>query len=299
MAARVGLWASSRGLMLAGVLACMSMSIEAQGIGPELAARLTESQQRAYVFYLRARGSFDLELQAYWIAVDAKRDERKKKRTAGQPFAAGDYIPDQPPKYAGPALAPDIAKIVTEVKPAEPETPKPVVADFLAAARAEYGFVPAPTTEREFKRRYATEALALGLSKAQVVRVYALETGGRGTTDMQAGIDPETKQGQADLLRARLCAAAHREFDQRAGQVRRWLRDAPRGDGQRRPAFAGARVAQLRAKVLSLRTMQRAARSVSERVGGARQVRQHAEGARHSCPQSRRRHRPVAAGDQA
>jgi hypothetical protein len=28
------------------------------------------------------------------------------------------------------------------------------------------------------------------------VRVYALETGGRGTYDMQAGIDPETKQGR-------------------------------------------------------------------------------------------------------
>jgi hypothetical protein len=34
------------------------------------------------------------------------------------------------------------------------------------------------------------------LTKDQVVRVYALETGGRGTHDMQAGIDPDTKKGR-------------------------------------------------------------------------------------------------------
>src|SRR5690606_17388466 len=57
-------------------------------------------------------------------------------------------------------------------------------------------FVPERISEQEFKRRDALEALAHGLSKEQVVRVYALETGGRGTHDMQAGINPQTGRGR-------------------------------------------------------------------------------------------------------
>ena len=60
-----------------------------------------------------------------------------------------------------------------------------------------YGFVPTPTSEQDFKRRYAQEALAVGLTKDQVVRIYALETGGQGTYDMQSGFNPLTKQGRA------------------------------------------------------------------------------------------------------
>ena len=56
--------------------------------------------------------------------------------------------------------------------------------------------MPKRATEREFKRSYADEALKVGLSKDQVVRVYALETGGLGTYDMQSGINPVTKQGR-------------------------------------------------------------------------------------------------------
>jgi hypothetical protein len=74
--------------------------------------------------------------------------------------------------------------------------PLATVADFLAYAKELYGFVPTPTTEREFKRRYAQEALAVGLTKDQVVRIYALETGGQGTYDMQSGINPITRQGR-------------------------------------------------------------------------------------------------------
>ena len=69
------------------------------------------------------------------------------------------------------------------------------VDDFIAAAKANYGFVPERVPEREFKRRYAEESVALGLTKEQVVRVYALETGGVGTADMQSGINPVTRRG--------------------------------------------------------------------------------------------------------
>ena len=67
---------------------------------------------------------------------------------------------------------------------------------FSPPARQHYAFEPARISEREFKRRYAEEAIALGLTKEQVVRVYALETGGDGTADMQAGINPITKKGK-------------------------------------------------------------------------------------------------------
>ena len=239
----------------------MAEPAAAEPIGEELARRLTEPQQRAYVFYLHARKSFAFEQQAYWIAIDQKRDGRKRKRAAGQPFATDDYIAEQPPKYAGPALAPEIAKIVAETKPVEPEPPKPGVADFLAHARREFGFVPTPTTEREFKLRYAEGALAAGLTKMQVVRVYALETGGRGTYDMQAGIDPETRKGTsissalgyAQLLTANSISELVKHGD---GFLQRLTAMASA------PATPARRATLLRAKILSLRRMLAAARSV-------------------------------------
>lgn len=242
------------------------MPASAQQIGEDLAQRLTEAQQRAYVFYLRARKSFEFELQAYWIAVDQKREGRKRKRASGQPFTADDYIPEQPPKYQGPALDPEIAKIVTTVKPPEPETPKPVVADFLAHARKEYGFIPVAVSEREFKRRYAVEALTHGLSKAQVIRVYALETGGRGTFDMQAGIDPETRKGTpissalgyAQLLTANSISELVKHGDGFVARLEQM---------SRAPGLDGGRVALLRAKAVAVRRMVAATKAVPNEWG--------------------------------
>lgn len=257
---------AATGLLLLKVGAMLPEVAHAQQIGEALAAKLTENQQRTYVLHLRARAAFDAELQAYWIAVDQKRDGRKRKRAQGAPFTPDDYIADQPPKYLGAPLPADITTIVTEVKPPEPQTPKPVVTDFLAAARAEYGFIPVQATEREFKRRYAEEALALGLSKAQVVRVYALETGGRGTFDMQAGIDPDTRTGKpissalgyAQLLTANSTSELVKYGEQFAVRLERMA--SARGT-------SGARAAALRTKIAALRKMQRAARSVPNEWG--------------------------------
>lgn len=162
----------------------------------DVLAQLSPEQRQAYEIYKFARGSFEREHDAYWALVAAKKDERRRKRGAGLTIERDDYVIEHPPKYAGPQLRPDIAAIVAALHPAQPETPMPVVADYLEAARARFGFVPEMTTEQEFKRRYAAEALAMGLAKDQVVRIYALETGGRGTYDMQAGIDPETRRGK-------------------------------------------------------------------------------------------------------
>lgn len=186
-------------LLLVGLVAGPDFAVAQGGapaIPPAIAEKLTPAQQRVYALYLDQRARFDRQLEMYWALVEERRDHRRRKFAARQPYAADDYVREQPPKFQGAALPPDIAKLVAEATPPQPDKSLPALADYLAAARTHYGFVPSMTQEREFKRRYAAEALAAGLSKVQVVRVYALETGGQGTFDMQAGIDPITRQGR-------------------------------------------------------------------------------------------------------
>ena len=67
--------------------------------------------------------------------------------------------------------------------------PVPVIADFIRNANQKFGFVPdQPQNELEFKRAYAKAAAAAGLTRDQIVGVYAFETGGNGTYDTQAGV---------------------------------------------------------------------------------------------------------------
>jgi hypothetical protein len=238
----------------------------AQRIAPEILARLTEPQERAYVLYLRARAAFEVELQAYWIAVDDKRDVRKKRRIGRQSYSANDYIAEQPPKYEGPSLPPEIAKIVTDIKPPVPDEPKPGVTEFLAAAQAEYGFIPSRVGEREFKLRYAEEALSLGLTKDQVVRVYTLETGGRGTHDMQAGVDPDSKKGRpissaigyAQLLNANSISELVKHGEAFISRLQAMATV---------PGTSPQRAIELRQKAITLRKMLRVARTVPNEWG--------------------------------
>ena len=181
------LWA-----MLVGVAAASAQNGDA-----ELIARLNAEQRRLYQEWQQARAAYDGLHDRYWADVNARKAERRRKRGAGLALTLNDFVAQHPPKYTGPALRADIAKLMAELKPPVPETPIPVVADVLAQAKQHYNFAPRIGSEREFKRSYAAEALAVGLTKDQVVRVYALETGGRGTFDMQAGFDPETKRGAA------------------------------------------------------------------------------------------------------
>ena len=248
-------------LGVAATLSMMPQVARAEEIQPDLAARLTPVQQRAYVAYRTASSKFEREHRAYWTAVEAKRDVRKAKRIMRQAFEAADYVQVQPPKYQGPDLPPDVARIVAEMRPPSEEKQLASVSDFLAAAKAQFGFVPKRATEAEFKRKYATEALKVGLTKDQVVRVYALETGGMGTYDMQSGINPVTRQGRpissalgyAQLLHANSVGGVVKHGDE---FVRRLLTlAAVRGT----PAD---RVAELKAKAVILRKMISAARTV-------------------------------------
>jgi len=169
----------------------------AQEVVPGKISLLSPEQRRVYEAWRIARIAFDAELDAYWASVNAKRELRKHKRSAGAPFTVADYVLTQVPKYNGPALPEAIARILADDQPPAPEKQPAIVGDFLQAAKDIYSFIPEASTEADFKRRYALEALAIGLSKDQVVKVYALETGGNGTYDMQAGIHPQKRTGKA------------------------------------------------------------------------------------------------------
>jgi hypothetical protein len=261
--------ASWRGLVaLGGVLAALwaapaaaAQAPTAPPIAPELAQRLTPAQQQVYLAYRAARSAYEQHHRVYWRKVEAKRGARKKRRQLGQAPTAEDYVTTYPPKYQGPELPPDIAKIVAEVKPPPRERRLPAVADFLAHAKKQFGFVPRRTSEREFRRSYATEALKVGLSKDQVVRVYALETGGLGTYDMQSGINPVTRQGKpissalgyAQLLHANSTGELVKHGEAFAQRLTAMAAT---------PGTPAARSAELKTKAAVLRKMLRAARSV-------------------------------------
>ena len=124
-----------------------------------------------------------------------KSGTRAAKRASHEQISLDDYVLTQPPVYTGPPKPRDPSK------PAEEAPPRrlyvPVVADFLAAAQREFKFVPRmPQTDSDFKRTYAKAALAAGLTKQQIVRIYGFEAGGNGDYDVQAGLE-YNKQARA------------------------------------------------------------------------------------------------------
>lgn len=194
-----GLRTVARALLCALAIGAAPLAAAAQRIPDDVAQRLNPHQIQTYRTYLAARAAFDRKLDAYWSDVDERREGRRHKRRSDASITAADYVAEQPPHYDGPSMPSDVARIIASLRKSEPERERdelPGLHDFLAAAKSEYGYVPAAIAEREFKRRYAIEALRVGLSKTQVIDVYALETGGRGVYDMQAGIDPESRKGR-------------------------------------------------------------------------------------------------------
>jgi hypothetical protein len=140
--------------------------------------------KRRLAEYEEARAAYEAEASAYWSAISEKRRLRNAKRRDRVALSADDYVLSQPPVYDGP-------KRPVNPEPEKPgRTPKyiPVLADFLSAAARHFQFVPQrPATEIEFKRAYVKAATAEGLTKDQIIRVYAFETGGNGTYTLQSG----------------------------------------------------------------------------------------------------------------
>ena len=125
--------------------------------------------------YQAARAAFEQEAEPYWTAIAEKRRGRNAKRRERQAITLDDYVLTQPPLYDGPKRPVDPEP---DDKPRE-RKPLPVVADFLKGAATHFQFTPQrPASEIEFKRAYGRVALASGLTREQIVRVYAFETGG-------------------------------------------------------------------------------------------------------------------------
>jgi hypothetical protein len=137
--------------------------------------------------YQQAYATYAAAAEVYRREISAKRHLRTAKRARGEPVALEDYVLTQPPVYSGPPKPRDPSKPQEQ---APPPPYVPVVADFLAAAEREFKFVPRqPRSESDFKRAYASVALAAGLNKEQIVRIYGFEAGGNGDYDVQAGLE--------------------------------------------------------------------------------------------------------------
>ena len=164
---------------------------------PSASPSATADYRRKLAAYMQARQKFDDEAGAYWNTIAQKRRLRNAKRRDHQDMVLDDYVLTQPPLYAGPPRPPPLYPTPQAGEGREgaaPETPPrkyiPVLADFLKSAHEYFGFIPQrPRSEIEFKRAYAKVALAAGLTKEQIVRIYAFETGGNGTHDAQAGLE--------------------------------------------------------------------------------------------------------------
>ena len=252
------------------VLAVLSaLPAEARRAANDFARTLGSEERERFQDWYGAQIFFDAALDAYWDKVEAKRAQRRAKRRRGQAFRHRDYVTDYPPKYSGPQISGSLLSRWRLFR--ERDKPKgkverrelPSVRDYLAQARRHFGFQPERIPERDFKRRYAREALRLGLTKDQIVRIYALETGGYGTADMQAGVHPISGKGRpissalgyAQLLAANsinVLAKHGSSFIERLAAKVRETRDAPR---RRR----------LQHKLEVLRRMVRTAKSVPYR----------------------------------
>jgi hypothetical protein len=263
--------------MRAAVLGCLGLAViasearsqtqpkaSAVTIPADVAPLLNPRQRESYLAYLRFRAVHNQRVTVYWNRVEELRDRRRSKFRAKQAVGPEDYVGVHPPVYQGPQLPPDIRKIIETARARNPEPPKPPmanVADFLSNAKRIYNFEPTRIPEIEFKRRYAAESLALGLSKEQVTRVYALETGGQGTADMQSGINPITRTGTpissalgyAQLLHANSTSELVKHGD---AFIQRMLTLA------QAPGTPPARVQELQAKAQAVRLMLQQARSI-------------------------------------
>lgn len=142
-----------------------------------------------FAVWQQVRGAYDAQASVYWDAVADKRRTRNAKRRDRVPVVLDDYVLTHPPVYSGPPRPVD--PLAPPGPPPDEKPPIPVVADFIRNAAEQFGFVPSlPANDLAFKRAYAKAALAAGLTREQIVGVYAFETGGNGAYDSQSGLVP-------------------------------------------------------------------------------------------------------------
>jgi len=170
------------------VLACGALAVARPAAAQLFDTPAIAEYKRKLAEYEEARAAFEADASAYWSEISAKRRERNAKRRDRIPLTADDYVLTQPPVYEGPKRPVNPNPELVPEKPPRPPKYIPVVADFLGAAQKHFQFAPQrPSSEAEFKRVYIRTALAEGLTRDQILRVYAFETGGNGAYTMQSG----------------------------------------------------------------------------------------------------------------
>ncbi len=182
-------------------LVLVSPNLLASSKARDFSNNLDGAERRAFEAWYVAQIAHRSAVESYWRTIDRLRQRRRRKKRQRQRLLAKDYAVKFPPVYNGPKLQKSLLRRWRRFRDKDAKGPAtrpqlPGVRDYLAAAKRHYNFTPERIPEREYKRRYAREALSLGLTKDQVVRVFALETGGNGTADMQAGIHPISKKGR-------------------------------------------------------------------------------------------------------
>lgn len=244
-------------LAVIGLLATTCVVISAARAGTPLQdaiAKLTPQQQATLKAYEAARIAYDRRVDQYWRQIELKRKRRKAKLASGKELVEADYVKEQPPNYDGPKRPDDIMALLPKPPkpPAETRPPVAVVTDFLREAEAVYGFKPDRVSEDDFMISYALEAIRLGLTRDQVVRVYALETGGVGTQDLQSGYNPKTGHaastalGYAQLLAANSVEQIRKDGEEFATRLERLALES---------GIPEARAKALNAKAACLRRM--------------------------------------------
>jgi hypothetical protein len=176
-------------LGIAGVSLPTAYSVIAAEIGTASLDEAKADYQRKLAEYVTAQAQYEEAVQPYWRSVGEKRQLRNAKRRSGELIIVNDYVLAQPPVYTGPPKPIDPTPEPEQTPPVA-RRGVPTVADFLRGALEQFQFTPKrPSSEIEFKRAYAKVAAAVGLSKEQIVRVYAFESGGNGKYDVQAGLE--------------------------------------------------------------------------------------------------------------
>jgi hypothetical protein len=238
-------------VFLAGELALTPASLAQSNPAPVSSEqRQRAAYEEALGRYRKAQETFAGETAKYWEEIRTQQLVRRSKRAAGSLIAETDYVLQQPPEYRGPPALklPDFmvkrVKASGALREAIALEPAPAIADLLAAAKTQYGFVPRAAGEKEYMLAFAREALRAGLSAEQVVGVYSLETGGLGPYSRLSGVltvnhqcQPVTAQGKpaaslalgyVQLLPANTAATAHDHAQAIAGKFK-MAENAPEG----------------------------------------------------------------------
>jgi hypothetical protein len=189
--ARSVFWLLAASLVAAGVLA-VEPADAARGTTKSAKAAKNSAKAAKTTGGYRSYSQYDKDATAYWQSVVDMRRVRIAKRNRGETIELTDYVLTQPPLWSGPLPR-------RPLPPATPGVPRlALVSDALKMAAEQHGFVPQrPANDLEFKRAYASAATAAGLTAQQAVRIYAFETGGNGSYDVQAGLTHPSRKARA------------------------------------------------------------------------------------------------------